>query len=156
MRGVPYLIDRARTRARLLLTLRCAAAPINVEWGLDNRTCAIRSPSSVPSARRVENRLIGADANPYLAFATTLACGLLGLRERLQPSAEMKGFGFDAPHTLPATLGEALAALRREPALHAVLGEAFVRVYVEIKELELDAFAAEVTPWERQHLLLLV
>ncbi|MCX7815227.1 MAG: glutamine synthetase family protein, partial [Tepidimonas ignava] len=57
---------------------RHTAAPINIEWGHDNRTVGIRSPIAPPQARRLENRVIGADANPYIAMAMTLACGYLG------------------------------------------------------------------------------
>ena len=65
---------------------RFQLAPINVQWGYDNRTAGLRVPSSDPEARRVENRLAGADANPYIAIATSLACGYLGMVEGLQPS----------------------------------------------------------------------
>ena len=61
---------------------RNPAAPINIEWGYDNRTVGIRSPISSPQARRVENRVIGADANPYVAMAMTLACGYSGSKTR--------------------------------------------------------------------------
>ena len=56
-------------------------APINTHWGYDNRTAGLRVPMSSPENRRVENRLGGADANPYLAIAASLACGYLGMLE---------------------------------------------------------------------------
>ncbi|MCS6810685.1 MAG: glutamine synthetase family protein, partial [Tepidimonas sp.] len=65
---------------------RHTAAPINLSWGYDNRTCGLRVPNAGPEARRVENRLAGVDANPYLVIAASLACGLLGMRQRLQPT----------------------------------------------------------------------
>ena len=55
------------------------AAPINLHWGYENRTTGLRVPDSSPQARRVENRFPGADANPYLAIAVSLACGYLGM-----------------------------------------------------------------------------
>jgi glutamine synthetase len=58
------------------------SAPINVQWGLDNRSCGLRIPVSSPRNTRIENRLPGADANPYIAIAATLACGYIGLSER--------------------------------------------------------------------------
>jgi len=133
---------------------RHTAAPINIEWGIDNRTVGIRSPISSPQARRVENRVIGADANPYVALAMTLACGYLGLKNRIKPKPEMRGDAYLSPYSLPRSLGDALAWLRRETDLHAVLGESFVTVYTEIKELEHDEFMKVISPWEREHLLL--
>ena len=76
---------------------RNSAAPINIEWGHDNRTVGIRSPIASAQARRVENRVIGADANPYIAMAMTLACGYLGMKNKLQPKTEMKGDAYLAP-----------------------------------------------------------
>jgi glutamine synthetase len=133
---------------------RNTAAPINIEWGYDNRTVGIRSPISSPQARRVENRVIGADANPYVALAMTLACGYLGLKNKIKPKAEMKGDAYLSPYSLPRSLGEALDWLRRESDLHEVLGKEFITVYSEIKELEFDEFMKVISPWEREHLLL--
>ncbi len=133
---------------------RNSAAPINIEWGKDNRTVGIRSPIASAQARRVENRVIGADANPYIAMAMTLACGYLGMKNKLQPKAEMKGDAYLAPYSLPRSLGEALDWLKREPELHEILGKEFVTIYSEIKELEYDEFMKVISPWEREHLLL--
>jgi glutamine synthetase len=133
---------------------RNTAAPINIEWGYDNRTVGIRSPISSPQARRVENRVIGADANPYVALAMTLACGYLGLKHKIMPKAEMKGDAYLAPFSLPRSQGEALDWLRRESDLHDVLGKEFITVYSEVKELEFEEFMKVISPWEREHLLL--
>jgi glutamine synthetase len=133
---------------------RFTAAPINIQWGVDNRTVGIRAPLASPAARRVENRVIGADANPYVALAATLACGYLGLKHRIEPGPECKGDAYLGDYQLPRSLGEALHALRSETALAEVLGEAFVTVYSEIKEVEYDEFMKVISPWEREHLLL--
>jgi glutamine synthetase len=133
---------------------RYTAAPINIEWGYDNRTVGIRSPISTPEARRIENRVIGADANPYVAMAMTLACGYLGMKNRIEPKPEMKGDAYLSPYALPRSLGEALDWLRREPALAEILGEKFITVYSEIKEIEYAEFMKVISPWEREHLLL--
>jgi glutamine synthetase len=133
---------------------RNTAAPINTEWGYDNRTVGIRSPISTPQARRIENRVIGVDANPYVAMAMTLACGYLGMQKKIKPKSEMKGDAYLAPFTLPRSLGEALDLLRNEPDLHAILGEDFITVYTEIKEIEFEEFMKVISPWEREHLLL--
>jgi len=133
---------------------RFTAAPINIQWGTDNRTVGIRSPVAPPQNRRIENRVIGADANPYVALAATLACGWLGIRNRIEPSAECKGDAYLGDYQLPRSLGEALALLRAEADLATVLGEGFVTVYTEIKEIEYAEFMKVISPWEREHLLL--
>ncbi|MEP7280928.1 MAG: glutamine synthetase family protein [Rubrivivax sp.] len=134
--------------------VRSNAAPINIQWGTDNRTVGIRSPVATPAARRVENRVIGADANPYCALAATLACGYLGIQQRLEPTPECKGDAYLADYALPRSLGEALTLLRGSTDLAGVLGESFVTVYTEVKEVEHAEFMKVISPWEREHLLL--
>ncbi len=133
---------------------RFTAAPINIEWGYDNRTVGIRSPISGPDARRLENRVIGADANPYIAMAVTLACGYLGMKNKIKPKDEMKGDAYLTPFALPRGQSDALDLLRKETDLHDVLGKEFVTVYSEIKEIEFDEYMKVISPWEREHLLL--
>ncbi len=134
--------------------VRSNAAPINIQWGTDNRTVGIRSPVATAAARRVENRVIGADANPYVAFAATLACGYLGMVNQIEPSPECKGDAYLGVFELPRSLGEALTLLRDGKELAAVLGEAFITVYTEVKEIEYAEFMKVISPWEREHLLL--
>jgi len=133
---------------------RHTAAPINIEWGIDNRTVGLRSPVSSPQARRIENRVIGADANPYVALAATLACGYLGITKRIEPKPECRGDAYLTPYSLPRSLGEALEMLRGEADLAEVLGPEFVNLYTEIKETEYAEFMKVISPWEREHLLL--
>jgi glutamine synthetase len=134
--------------------VRSTAAPINIEWGTDNRTVGIRSPLAPPAARRIENRVIGADANPYAALAATLACGWLGIQQRIEPSPECSGDAYLGEYKLPRSLAEALTLLRNTDELREVLGDAFVTVYAEIKEVEHAEFMKVISPWEREHLLL--
>lgn len=134
--------------------VRHTAAPINLQWGMDNRTVGFRVPHSGPQDRRIENRIIGADANPYLALATTLACGYLGMVENLAPTAMIAGNAYDLKVELPQGLPEALQLLRQENSLRQVLGERFVDVYAAIKDLEHIEFMTVISPWEREHLLL--
>jgi len=134
--------------------VRNSSAPINIRWGRDNRTVGLRVPRSSPEARRVENRVVGADANPYVATAVTLACGYLGMQEKVEPSDESGGNAYHAQRDLPRSLSDALLNLSTAPALAEVLGERFVRVYRMVKELEHDEFMTVISSWEREHLLL--
>ena len=133
---------------------RFTAAPINIQWGTDNRTVGIRSPLASPQARRIENRVIGADANPYVALAATMACGYLGMVKQIEPSPECKGDAYLGDFQLPRSLGESLALLRDDQDLHEVLGASFITVYSEVKEIEYAEFMKVISPWEREHLLL--
>jgi glutamine synthetase len=134
--------------------VRHTAAPINIQWGMDNRTVGFRVPVSGVQDRRVENRIVGADANPYLALAVTLACGYLGMTERIEPTPMVEGSAYDLPGELPQGLPEALNLLRGEDKLREVLGERFIDVYAAIKDLEHREFMTVISPWEREHLLL--
>jgi len=129
------------------------AAPINLEWGRDNRTTGIRVPLSNPAARRVENRLAGMDCNPYLGIAASLACGYLGLTEGKKPKAEFKGDAYDGDGDIPRVLGSALDLFEEAIDLHKVLGPEFARVYAIVKRAEYDEFLQVISPWEREHLL---
>ncbi|HWN06176.1 MAG TPA: glutamine synthetase family protein [Steroidobacteraceae bacterium] len=130
------------------------SAPINVQWGFDNRTAGLRVPLSDAQDRRVENRLGGADANPYLAIAASLACGYLGMMEGLKPTAPITGSAYDLPFALPLTLADALALLRGSKTLVEIFGERFVAAYCAVKENEFDTFSRVISSWEREHLLL--
>jgi len=134
--------------------VRHTAAPINIQWGMDNRTVGFRVPESGVQDRRVENRIIGADANPYLALAVTLACGYLGMTEQVEPTTPTAGSAYDMKYELPQGLPDALRALRAEEKLHQVLGERFIDVYAAVKDLEHQEFMRVISPWEREHLLL--
>ncbi len=130
------------------------AAPINLEWGRDNRTTGLRIPISGPEARRVENRLAGMDCNPYLGFAASLACGLLGLREQKDPRAECQTNAYMGDDELPLTLGAAVDLFEEDEALKEVLGPDFVALYAAVKRHEYTEFQAVISPWEREHLLM--
>ena len=130
------------------------AAPINLEWGRDNRTTGLRVPISGPAARRVENRLPGMDVNPYLGIAASLACGLLGLREGRLPREAFTGNAFALGEGIPGNLGEALALFEADAAMQEVLGPEFCKVYAAVKNNENNQFLQVISPWEREHLLL--
>jgi len=132
------------------------SAPINLSWGLDNRTCAFRVPLSEPEATRIENRFPGADANPYLAIAASLASGLLGMREQLEPTAPHKGTANENDVEVARTLEEGLRNLRSTPALCDLFGDLFLRAYAAVKLDEFEEFNRVISSWEREHLLLQV
>jgi glutamine synthetase len=131
-------------------------APINVQWGRDNRSCGLRVPLSDGQNRRVENRLPGADCNPYLAIAASLACGLAGVEQNLEPTAPLQGSAYRLPRSLPRTLDDALERFKSCGAVREILGEDFCQVFAAVKEHELDNFEGVVSAWEREHLLLKV
>ncbi len=133
---------------------RHSDAPINLHWGWDNRTVGLRVPVSEAAARRVENRVAGADANPYLAIAATLACGLLGMVDQLEPTKPIEGSGYRLAQTLPRYLPDALDQLRRAKPLRQILGEEFVEALIMVKEIEHTAYQRVISSWEREHLLL--
>ena len=130
------------------------AAPINLEWGRDNRTTGIRVPLSGPASRRVENRLAGMDCNPYLGIAASLACGYLGLMEQKDPKPEFKGDAYNGDGDIPQVLGSALDLFEEATTLHDVLGPEFARVYAIVKRAEYEEFLHVISPWEREHLLM--
>ena len=130
------------------------AAPINLEWGRDNRTTGLRVPISGPDARRVENRLAGMDCNPYLGIAASLATGYLGLVESDNPRAECLGDAYMGDDELPTNLGDALDEMVESAPMREVLGSEFVAVYESVKRNEYKEFLQVISPWEREHLLL--
>ncbi len=132
------------------------SAPINLSWGYDNRTTAFRVPDSRPENRRVENRFPGADANPYLAIAASLASGLLGLERKLQPTAPHQGTANDESVEVARSLEEAVRRLNRSEELAEVMGDLFLKAYAAVKLDEFEEFNRVISSWEREHLLLQV
>ena len=133
---------------------RYLAAPINLHWGYDNRTVGLRVPQSAGKDRRVENRLAGADVNAYLTIAASLACGYLGIKEQLQPTAPVEGSAYELARTFPRDIFSAIDRFRDSAAMRAILGEDFVNVYCELKATEHNTFFQVISPWEREFLLL--
>jgi len=133
-------------------------APINLEWGYDNRTSGLRVPVSGPSARRVENRIAGADANPYLAIAASLAAGLAGMDEKLSPSIPLEAGsnGYDRAHALSRSFLPALECMQNSTTSRRLLGDDFVTAYTAVKELEYESYLNEISAWERRVLLPMV
>jgi glutamine synthetase len=148
---MPILAPNVNSYRRLS---RFSNAPINLEWGYDNRTCGLRVPYGEPAAMRVENRVPGADANPYLAFAATLACGYLGMVEELEPTAPFEGSAYSMPYALPREISHALDVMEQCKPIHTMLGEKMIEVLLAVKKLEYDTYLHVISSWEREHLLL--
>ena len=129
-------------------------APINVHWGLDNRTTGFRVPVSEPAARRVENRVAGADANPYLMIAGSLACGYLGMVEGIEPSNPIVGSAKRLKFTLPRHIWDSLERLRSSKRLRSALGDKLVDAVWHVKLAEFDGYHRVISSWERENLLL--
>jgi glutamine synthetase len=127
-------------------------APINLQWGVDNRTAGLRIPLSSAVARRVENRIAGADANPYLAIAASLAAGLAGMQEQRAPTAIVDGSAYDLRHELDRTMTAAHDRMVDSADARRLLGDDFVTAYCAVKKLEYDSFQSEIGAWERRFL----
>ncbi len=127
-------------------------APTNLTWGVDNRTCALRAITSNAGAIRIENRVPGADLNPYLAFAASLAGGLHGIEQKLEPPAATKGsaYGNSDAAPLPKSLPEALERFRSSELARKCFGSEFVEQYAAFREWEVEKHRRAVTDWERR------
>jgi glutamine synthetase len=149
--AMPLLAPNVNSYRRLVAG---SDAPINVHWGRDNRTVGFRVPVSTPESRRVENRVAGADANPYLAIATSLACGYLGMVQGLEPTEPVKGSAHRLAFTLPRHQSDAINKLNACKPLREIFGERFVSAVTYVKQAEYDAYQRVISSWERENLLL--
>jgi glutamine synthetase len=124
-------------------------APTRVAAGWDNRTCGFRLCGE-GAGFRVENRIPGADANPYLAFAATIAAGLHGIEARLDAPKAYQGNAYEDPSLpqVPKTLREAIDELGRSDVARAAFGDRVVDHYLHAARLEQQAFDQAVTDWE--------
>lgn len=124
--------------------------PVTRDWGENNRSVAFRlPPAGSGAARRLEHRVSGADANPYLVTAAVLAGMLHGLENRLDPGAKQTGnAGAEVDDSLPLTLWQALDALRAATILPAYLGQEYLDIYAEVKAAEFDSFMDRISTRE--------
>lgn len=125
-------------------------APTKMVWSRDNRTVGFRVVGEGGSFR-IENRLPGADANPYLAYAAMIAAGLAGMDEKLDCGDDYRGNAYvdSSLKSLPKTLSDAASSLRSSKLACIALGEEVVEFYAHTAELEVQAFNDAVTDWER-------
>ncbi|MCB1554033.1 MAG: glutamine synthetase [Xanthomonadales bacterium] len=149
--AMAFFAPNVNSYRRLLLG---EVSPKNVEWGYDNRTCGLRVPVDNLENSRVESRFAGSDANPYLAVAATLACGYLGIREKLMPTEPLSGSAHGHGFTLPQSLHEALQLLSDCEELGSLLGTRFVSAYTSVKHKEFETYFRVISSWEREFLLL--
>lgn len=149
--AMPVLAPNVNSYRRLVPHL---SAPINLHWGRDNRTVGLRVPFSDKDSRRVENRVAGADCNPYIAIAASLACGFLGMIEELEPTEPLVGSAYQRAARLPRHLPEALDRFRQAKPLRQILGEQFSDTVIAVKQTEWEAYSRVISSWERENLLL--
>ncbi len=125
-------------------------APTCIAWSIDNRTAGFRVVGEGPSLR-VECRIPGADANPYLAYAALLAAGLDGIERKLDPGAPFAGDAYRSAELprVPHTLGDAIRELEASAFARAALGDAVVDHLLHFARTELASFEAVVTDFER-------
>jgi glutamine synthetase len=102
----------------------------------------------------LENRIPSSDANPYLALAASLACGLIGIRNKVKPDAPVGTTVNEDEIDLPRGLLEAVDLFENDQDLRTMLGEPFVSTYAAIKRAEFETFMEVISPWEREYLLL--
>jgi glutamine synthetase len=128
-----------------------AWAPTTLTWGMDNRTVALRVLSGGARSCRLETRVIGSDANPYLAMAACLAAGLYGVRNKLslkQPATVGNGYSEFSYGTLPRNLYEATQMMKQSTVAKEILGEKFIDHFVNTREWEWKQHLKAVTDWE--------
>jgi glutamine synthetase len=129
-------------------------APVHLVWGRDNRTCAFRVVGH-QDALRIETRLPGGDANPYLAYSAVIGAGLHGIEHGIEPPEEFTGNGYTAVQfpRVPRALWESVQLLEQSVLAREIFGDDVVDHYLNAARVELDAFDSVVTCWERERYL---
>ena len=136
-----------------------AWAPINMTWGIENRTCAFRVIKGDSNSQRIENRLPGADSNPYLALAATLGAGYLGIKEKIEPTEAIKGGAYninvEKKYKVPENLGEAAKLFKNSDAAKKIFGNMFVNHFANTRFWEYQEylksrtlFDSSISNWE--------
>ena len=132
-------------------------APVSATWGHENRTTALRTIGGGSKSTRIEFRLLGADMNPYIGMAASLAAGLWGIENAVDPPPPCEGnaYRIEAP-PLPRSLKDAAALLKNSQRARELLGDGFVEHYVRTREWEVRQFERAVTTWELERYLELI
>ncbi len=130
------------------------SVPVNLHWGIENRTVGLRVPDAPSAAKRVENRIAGADANPYLAIAATLICGYIGMMEKVSASEETTSrANGKLSDNLPLNIDLAIELMANSDTMKKYLGEEFVRGFIGTRQADYDHYKSEISAWERRFLL---
>ena len=126
-------------------------AAVSANWGYENRTVSVRIPDSPHTARRIEHRVSGADANPYLVIAAVLAAALNGIERQMTPPPASSGDGYQQENMgtpLPTHWAAAIETMASSELMATLLGEEFVRVFCAMKRQENLKFAQQVSQAE--------
>ena len=133
---------------------RGSHAPTSPSWGYENRTVAVRVPAGNPAARRLEHRVAGADANPYLMFAVLLAAMLAGIEQEMSPGKPATGDSYSQQKdTLPVYMQDSLGLFQQSEFIRDALGDELQRIFSLTKAQEIDEFRRRVTQLEYQSYL---
>ena len=125
-------------------------APTTASWGYNNRSVGVRVPASGPEARRLEHRIAGADANPYLVLAAILAGMLEGLEREISPPTPIVRNAYEEPALrLPDAMDDAIRLFERSEFVRRAMGVEYRSLFAHLKKAEVAAFEAEITPLER-------
>ena len=128
-----------------------AWAPSTLTWGIDNRTVALRVLSGKEKACRLETRVVGSDANPFLAMAAAVASGLYGIKKKMKlATAPTIGNGYEnsSQGRLPETLGDAVSQMKASPIPKELFGAEFTDHFIRTREWEWRQHLRPVTDWE--------
>lgn len=133
-------------------------APTTATWGVENRTTAIRVIGDSPKSMRIEYRQLAADMNAYIGMAASLAAGLWGIENEVEPPAQVVGNGYESKSArpLPRNLKEAVALLDASEHARRLLGDEFVDHYVRTRQWEVRQFERAVTNWELERYMELI
>ncbi len=127
-------------------------APIDANWGIDNRTCSLRAILGSEKSQRVEYRVTAADINPYIAGAAALGSGLWGIANKIDPGPPMEGNAYDQEfppeRRFPGTLEEAARRLKASTVARELFGDVFVDHYAATRIWESNEFKKHITDWE--------
>lgn len=125
-------------------------APVNITWGPDNRSTVLRLPPELGQSSRIEHRVPDSACNPYLAMAATLAAGLDGIENEIDPGQGTMANAYEEDHeNLPRTLPTAVAHLEEDAVIREALGKDLVTEFAKLKRDEFDRYQGQVTDWER-------
>jgi len=150
---LPMLAPTINSYTRLV---KGAWAPTSATWGVENRTAAIRVIPGGASSQRIECRVGGADANPYLVAAAVLSAGLAGIRERQEPESAVQGNAYELEDSLPAylrfasNLGDAAEKMDGSKLARASLGDEFVDHFVMSRRWEVQEYQRSLNNWQLQ------